>query len=59
MDSIKLKKIKAYLKDESGATSIEYSVIAALISVSIVASVGPIGDKVVNLYQTLVDEINK
>jgi pilus assembly protein Flp/PilA len=53
-----LKKIEAYLKDDSGATAIEYSLIAALISVTIVASVGSIGDKVESLYQTLIDEIN-
>jgi pilus assembly protein Flp/PilA len=49
-----LYKFQSYLKDENGATSIEYSVIAAVISVSIVTAVGTLGDKVVDLFE-LVD----
>ncbi len=49
-----LCKFQSYLKDENGATSIEYSVIAAVISVSIVTAVGTLGDKVVDLFE-LVD----
>jgi pilus assembly protein Flp/PilA len=36
-------KISAFLKDESGATAIEYGLIAAGISVVIIAAVNAIG----------------
>ncbi|MEN8236498.1 MAG: Flp family type IVb pilin, partial [Pseudomonadota bacterium] len=34
-----LKNLKTFLREESGATAIEYGLIAALISVVIIASV--------------------
>jgi pilus assembly protein Flp/PilA len=39
------KFVTRFLKDESGATAIEYGLIAALISVVIVVAVGSIGTK--------------
>jgi pilus assembly protein Flp/PilA len=33
-----------FLKDESGATAIEYGLIAAILGVGIVASLGPLKD---------------
>ena len=38
-----MSKVFAFLKDESGATAIEYGLIAAGISVVIIASVNTIG----------------
>lgn len=38
-----MKTIKSFLKDESGATAIEYGLIAALISVVIIAAVDLVG----------------
>jgi len=35
--------VNKFLKDEEGATAIEYGLIAALISVAIIAAVGAIG----------------
>ena len=40
-----MSKVFAFLKDESGATAIEYGLIAAGISVVIITSVNLIGDK--------------
>lgn len=37
--------IKDFWQDEEGATAIEYGLIAGLIAVAIVASVGGIGEK--------------
>jgi pilus assembly protein Flp/PilA len=37
--------VKSFLKDESGATAIEYGLIAALIAVVIVTAVTTIGTK--------------
>jgi pilus assembly protein Flp/PilA len=39
------KKIKAFLRDESAATAIEYGLIAAGISVAVIAVVNGIGTK--------------
>ena len=38
-----MSKIVAFLKNESGATAIEYGLIAAGISVAIIAVVNPLG----------------
>jgi pilus assembly protein Flp/PilA len=40
-----LAQIEAFLRDESGATAIEYGLIAAGISVAIIAVVNGIGTK--------------
>ena len=37
--------MKRFLKDESGATAIEYGLIAALISVTIIAAVTTLGEQ--------------
>jgi pilus assembly protein Flp/PilA len=51
-----------FLKDESGATAIEYGLIAALISVAIITAFGTVGDKISSAF-TKVDaepaEVNK
>lgn len=44
-----------FLKDESGATAIEYGLIAAGISVAIITLVGNIGDKLVTAFTTIND----
>lgn len=40
-----MSKIIAFIKNESGATAIEYGLIAAGISVAIIAAVNTIGSK--------------
>lgn len=40
-----MSKIRAFFKNESGATAIEYGLIAAGISVAIIAAVNTIGTK--------------
>lgn len=40
----------AFLKDKSGATAIEYSLIAAGISIVIVVAVGTLGQTVLGLF---------
>jgi pilus assembly protein Flp/PilA len=41
---------KKFLKDESGATAIEYGLIAALIAVAIVTAVTTLGTNLSNLF---------
>ena len=46
-----------FLKNESGATAIEYGLIAAGISVAIIAVVQGLGTKLVTAFQTLSDKL--
>jgi pilus assembly protein Flp/PilA len=41
-----MKTMKSFFKDESGATAIEYGLIAAGIAVAIIAAVNGLGDKI-------------
>ena len=42
-----------FLRDQSGATAIEYGLIAACIALAIIAAVGMTGDKLVALFTSL------
>ena len=42
--------LQAFLRDDSGATSIEYGFIAGLVSIAILASVMSLGDSVNQAY---------
>ncbi len=44
------KFVTRFLKDESGATAIEYGLIAALIAVVIVSAVGLVGTKLQTVF---------
>jgi pilus assembly protein Flp/PilA len=39
-------KLLAFLRDESGATAIEYALIAAGIAIAIIGAVGGVGDAI-------------
>jgi pilus assembly protein Flp/PilA len=44
---------KRFMKDESGATAIEYGLIAALISVALIAGATTLGGALNNQFQNL------
>jgi pilus assembly protein Flp/PilA len=46
-----------FLKDESGATAIEYGLIAALISVAIVTILGSVGDSLTTTFTRINTEL--
>ncbi len=46
-----------FLKDESGATAIEYGLIAAGIAVAIIAAVGLLGDNLSDMFGDIGDEL--
>ena len=48
-----MKFVSRFLKDESGATAIEYGLIAALISVAIVGGAGALGNNVGGTFNNL------
>jgi pilus assembly protein Flp/PilA len=47
------KLFSRFLKDESGATAIEYGLIAALISVALVAGASTLGTKIGTTFNNL------
>ena len=48
-----MKTLKAFLADESGATAIEYGLIAAGISLAIIAVVNGIGSKLNTKFSSI------
>jgi pilus assembly protein Flp/PilA len=48
-----MKTFSAFLKDESGATAIEYGLIAAGISIVIIASVNSVGTTLNGTFSTV------
>jgi pilus assembly protein Flp/PilA len=52
-----VRKIKTFLHDESGATAIEYGLIAAGISVAIIAVVNGIGTKLNTKFTSISSQL--
>jgi pilus assembly protein Flp/PilA len=52
-----MSTIRKFLKDESGATAIEYGLIAALVSVAIIAMLSLLGNNLANTFQTVADNL--
>ncbi|MGA3308928.1 MAG: Flp family type IVb pilin [Xanthobacteraceae bacterium] len=48
-----LNKFRRFLKDESGATAVEYALITSGISVAIIPSVSGVGNKLVTIFSTI------
>lgn len=53
-----LKPIKNFLVDESGATAIEYALIASLIAVAIITAVSTVGGKVSTVFTEVGNSLN-
>jgi pilus assembly protein Flp/PilA len=52
------KLVSRFLKDESGATAIEYGLIAALISVALIAGASSLGNSLSNTFGNLSKTMN-
>ncbi|MEM9013835.1 MAG: Flp family type IVb pilin [Pseudomonadota bacterium] len=50
--------IQKFVKDEDGATAIEYGLIAALISVAIIAAVRSVGTTLNDTFDSINDELS-
>ena len=48
-----MSKVVAFLKDESGATAIEYGLIAGLVAVAIVSALVLLGPKLQGVFTTI------
>ncbi len=53
-----MKKIVQFTKDESGATAIEYGLIAAGIAVAIIGAVFAVGGKLSAMFQGVAGNLN-
>lgn len=53
------KYIKAFLQDESGATAIEYGLIAAGIALAIITAVKGLGTSLSSKFTAISTELNK
>ena len=49
--------IKAFLQDESGATAIEYGLIAGLVAVAIIAALTALGSSLSDLFSSVADTV--
>lgn len=49
--------LRQCMKDESGSTTFEYSMIAALFSVAVVAAVSAGGDSLASVFELLQSEV--
>jgi pilus assembly protein Flp/PilA len=52
-----MSTFKRFMRDESGATAIEYGLIAAGISVAIIATVNTLGGKLNNTFQSVSSQL--
>ena len=52
-----MRKLFGFLKDEEGATAIEYGLIAALIAVAIITAVTTIGTKLTSTFTAVSDQL--
>jgi pilus assembly protein Flp/PilA len=51
------KFVTRFLKDESGATAIEYGLIAALVAVVLVTALGLVGTNLSSLFNTVAGDL--
>ena len=49
--------IAKFVKDESGATAIEYGLIASLISVALIAAAGTLGTNISKTFKNVADNV--
>lgn len=52
-----MRILKTLLRDEAGATAIEYGLIAALIAVAAITAMGTIGDELTNTFDDVSGEL--
>ncbi len=52
-----MQKLVRFFKNESGATAIEYGLIAALIAVAIIGAVSALGSGTAETFNTIADKL--
>jgi len=51
------KKTLGFLRDDEGASAIEYAIIAGLIAVAFIAAAGPVGEKIGQVFGIIDDKL--
>lgn len=51
--------LRSFFRDESGATAIEYGLIAALIAVAIITALIALGDELDRIFNLITSELSK
>ena len=51
--------LRKFLRDEGGATAIEYGLIAGFIALAIIAAVGMTGERLVALFESLIPALTR
>ncbi len=57
-DLIMTKILKSVYSDESGATAIEYGLIAALVSIAAIAAFQSVGGALTNIFTSIAGHLN-
>jgi pilus assembly protein Flp/PilA len=52
-----MRKLQSFLRDDSGATAIEYGLIASLIAVTIIAAVSTVGNKLSTTFSEVASNL--
>lgn len=52
-----MEKVLRFLKDEEGATAVEYGLMVALIAVAIITAVTVLGDNLVDTFNEVAEEV--
>ena len=52
------KKLKEFSENESGATAIEYGLIAALVSVAGITALNAMGESLEEMFETVSEELD-
>lgn len=52
-----MHSVLSFLKDESGATAIEYGLIAALVSLAAIIALGTLGNELSNTFNEISGEL--
>jgi pilus assembly protein Flp/PilA len=50
--------LKKFVRDESGATAIEYGLIASLIAIVIIGAVGAVGNKLMGTFNEVTSNLH-
>jgi len=53
-----MKRIREYLRNDKGATAVEYGIMVALIAAVIITVVGLLGQQLVTVFQSVVNALN-
>ncbi len=51
-------RLRSFIKNQSGATAIEYSLIAALIAMVVIGAVSTTGSNLSGMYETISSKMN-